>query len=290
VWIERADKRIVQLIGALEKALLVVYLKKGFQEASMLGIYTKSSARSLCKQVGFTLIEILIVVAIIALLAAILFPVFARARENARRAACQSNLKQIGLAAVQYSQDYDEKIVPQSVTDATGAVINWPRLLDPYMKSAQILICPSQKRWLSSSADGNLPTVYGYNRARQPSLTTVTTQTPNRTSIGSFSADSPGPWLTPASLPSPSTTIHIGDSVVWTGSSSNPSPYWGAGSPFLAYEPAATPPAGGSLSSGAANYYPDPRHLEGANFLFFDGHVKWYALPAKPALFSVNDD
>lgn len=57
---------------------------------------------------GFTLIELLVVIAIIALLAAILFPVFARARENARRASCQSNLKQIGLSVVQYTQDYDE--------------------------------------------------------------------------------------------------------------------------------------------------------------------------------------
>src|SRR4028118_1558188 len=60
---------------------------------------------------GFSLIELLVVIAIIAILAAILFPVFARARENARRASCMSNLKQIGLGALQYSQDYDEKMV-----------------------------------------------------------------------------------------------------------------------------------------------------------------------------------
>ena len=62
------------------------------------------------KKFGFTLIELLVVFAIIAILAAILFPVFARARENARRASCQSNLKQIGLGIMQYTQDYDEKM------------------------------------------------------------------------------------------------------------------------------------------------------------------------------------
>ena len=63
---------------------------------------------------GFTLIELLVVVAIIGILAAILFPVFARARENARRASCQSNLKQIGLGIAQYTQDYDERVVTRS--------------------------------------------------------------------------------------------------------------------------------------------------------------------------------
>src|SRR5471032_2605405 len=66
----------------------------------------QSSVRS----IGFTLIEILVVIAIIAILAAILFPAFARARENARRASCQSNLKQIGIGMTQYCQDYDERL------------------------------------------------------------------------------------------------------------------------------------------------------------------------------------
>ncbi|NLC58402.1 MAG: prepilin-type N-terminal cleavage/methylation domain-containing protein [Armatimonadetes bacterium] len=68
------------------------------------------------KQNGFTLIELLVVIAIIAILAAILFPVFARARENARKANCQSNLKQIATAAMMYRQDYDERWLPMSVT------------------------------------------------------------------------------------------------------------------------------------------------------------------------------
>src|SRR5687768_2793280 len=112
--------------------------------------HTRSSRKS-----GFTLIELLVVIAIIAILAAILFPVFARARENARRASCQSNLKQIGLAAAQYTQDYDETICPSMVdTDYPGypaaevagasTVDTYFDLLQPYAKSEQVFICPSR--------------------------------------------------------------------------------------------------------------------------------------------------
>jgi prepilin-type N-terminal cleavage/methylation domain-containing protein/prepilin-type processing-associated H-X9-DG protein len=90
---------------------------------------------------GFTLIELLVVIAIIAILAAILFPVFARARENARRASCQSNLKQIALGIKQYTQDYDEKY-PQAGAGTT-ADPGWAYAIQPYVKSEQIFQCPS---------------------------------------------------------------------------------------------------------------------------------------------------
>ena len=94
------------------------------------------------KKSAFTLIELLVVIAIIAILAAILFPVFARARENARRSSCQSNLKQIGLGIIQYAQDYDEKL-PFACRDAGGDILPWQVTTQPYLKSTQIFKCPS---------------------------------------------------------------------------------------------------------------------------------------------------
>lgn len=91
---------------------------------------------------AFTLIELLVVIAIIAILAAILFPVFARARENARRSSCQSNLKQIGLGFEQYKNDYDQ-YYPGVGAGAVGATVFWPSLIQPYIKSTQIFVCPS---------------------------------------------------------------------------------------------------------------------------------------------------
>src|SRR5688500_13688299 len=104
---------------------------------------------------GFTLIELLIVISIIALLAAILFPVFSRARESARRASCQSNLKQIGLGIMQYTQDFDE-MMPRSCfstasnqcseTSIENVQWKWMDAIYPYVKSEQLFMCPSALR------------------------------------------------------------------------------------------------------------------------------------------------
>jgi prepilin-type N-terminal cleavage/methylation domain-containing protein len=92
---------------------------------------------------GFTLIELLVVIAIIAILAAILFPVFAQAREKARQITCTSNMKQIGLATLMYCQDADE-MFPIGYLDntATGTVTSWPGEIAPYLKSTGVLVCP----------------------------------------------------------------------------------------------------------------------------------------------------
>jgi prepilin-type N-terminal cleavage/methylation domain-containing protein/prepilin-type processing-associated H-X9-DG protein len=93
---------------------------------------------------GFTLIELLVVIAIIAILAAILFPVFAQAREKARQTSCLSNLKQTGLAVMQYTQDYDETY-PTSTQPSSvpGQNLSYRQFLQTYMKSVQVLVCAS---------------------------------------------------------------------------------------------------------------------------------------------------
>ena len=122
---------------------------------------------------GFTLIELLVVIAIIAILAAILFPVFAKAREKARQTSCLSNLKQIDLAVLQYAQDYDE-MMPRSCGYTTPALVlasdAWPnywwQAITPYMKSLQILACPSSGRkyvYSGGVSDTRYVINYGYN-------------------------------------------------------------------------------------------------------------------------------
>ena len=120
---------------------------------------------------GFTLIELLVVIAIIAILAAILFPVFARARENARRASCQSNMKQIGLGILQYIQDYDEKFMPgegyfKNWKIEPGITGSWDLVTQPYLKSMQILVCPSDSRSPTYNSLGT----YGSNLRRSYSM------------------------------------------------------------------------------------------------------------------------
>jgi prepilin-type N-terminal cleavage/methylation domain-containing protein/prepilin-type processing-associated H-X9-DG protein len=119
------------------------------------------------KRTGFTLIELLVVIAIIAILAAILFPVFARAREQARKSTCQSNMKNITLANSMYVQDYDETFMPAIYTDYTWTGLDktgkvFPSPLEPYLKTNKINPCPSDTSvWKPTG--GKFPTSYAWS-------------------------------------------------------------------------------------------------------------------------------
>jgi prepilin-type N-terminal cleavage/methylation domain-containing protein/prepilin-type processing-associated H-X9-DG protein len=99
---------------------------------------------SMTTRQGFTLIELLVVIAIIAILAAILFPVFAKAREKARQTSCLANVKQFNLAILSYAQDYDETL-PMSTTLTGSGAMSLPDLIMPYVKNQQVMFCPSDK-------------------------------------------------------------------------------------------------------------------------------------------------
>ena len=201
---------------------------------------------------AFTLIELLFVIAIIAILAAILFPVFARARENARRSSCQSNLKQLGLGIMQYTQDYDERL-PGSVGGTAGNNLEGGWMvyssfgetgntynpakgsIYPYVKSSQIFVCPSDTigQTTGDSYAINSCTLAGTGPGGQGK------------SLAAF--DETSKWML---LGEESTTAI--DESLGTGSTND-------GYFFEQQDD--------NLSK---------RHLEGSNLLFLDGHVKFY--------------
>lgn len=193
---------------------------------------------------AFTLIELLVVIAIIAILAAILFPVFARARENARRSSCSSNLKQIGLGIIQYTQDYDEKMPVKGygcTGGGPGQCTIWYDMVQPYIKSTQVFKCPSNPvNYLGYG--GTFPSSYGCNSTASGGGDSDTDA-----SVGAFNGYQKDGFAI-AGFSSTSQTIAVGEltSVAWGAEIGN-----------------------GSLNNGFFN-----GHLSTANYLFVDGHVK----------------
>jgi prepilin-type N-terminal cleavage/methylation domain-containing protein/prepilin-type processing-associated H-X9-DG protein len=234
---------------------------------------------------AFTLIELLVVIAIIAILASILFPVFGRARENARRSSCQSNLKQIGLSIFQYQQDYDEQMLKAvSYNPLTPTVSrHWASAVQPYLKSEQIMRCPSDP--LDRAI--NLP-LTGTNGIVIPGVTQGSSYwsgiTPFRISYGynvNFQgtppdANSTAPSIAIAALTNPTQTVMMCDIGTIPDSTKSPLQWLVKPASYLlddyaAYWPKQTPSGNGS----AANYgAPLARHLETTNVLWCDGHVK----------------
>lgn len=190
---------------------------------------------------AFTLIELLVVIAIIAILAAILFPVFARARENARKSSCSNQVKQIGLAIKQYMQDYDD-IFPKDGRAVAAELSGWAYTIQPYLKSEQLLQCPSDSAVV----------VLG------PTTSTLEQRAilPNFTDYA-YNFNLGSGTLSDADVQRQANVVMISDASAGMAASA------------AAY----------SLSRPQSTMGPR-RHLEGGNYVFADGHVKWF-LPSK---------
>jgi prepilin-type N-terminal cleavage/methylation domain-containing protein/prepilin-type processing-associated H-X9-DG protein len=220
---------------------------------------------------GFTLIELLVVIAIIAILAAILFPVFAQAREKARQTVCLSNLKQIGLGGLMYMQDYDEKFYPyvgeftatKRVFWHSGYSVNTPKwttrtdwgLLDPYMKNAAIEDCPSASNVINNQTFYDFMPKYGLNQQYL---------TPQVNGV-----------YTPAALPAlerPAETVWMADAASWNTISL-----------IHAQIPQVFPP------SNALRYFHGRHHGRG-NVLWCDGHAKSFQPIYRPQGQSASAD
>ena len=254
---------------------------------------------------AFTLIEILVVIAIIAILASILFPVFSRARESARRASCASNMKQIGLAWIMYSQDYDEMTTPMYVRAGGGPYLGlsnisyWPDMLYPYIKSGSgknigedsqrgVFTCPSTSGLTMSPEDHWTTVRYAYNQSNVNNDYIV------------FDSGSESRGVSMARLGHPSQTIAFSEGILGGGPflggsdvSTNISeqtaiygaydfntPIKRAGNPNDptalrdSLEDGRLDESGATLSTMATDRTLH-QHMEGSNYVFADGHVKW---------------
>jgi prepilin-type N-terminal cleavage/methylation domain-containing protein/prepilin-type processing-associated H-X9-DG protein len=233
------------------------------------------------KPKGFTLIELLIVIAVIAILAAILFPVFAQARDKARQTMCASNMRQIGLALIMYRQDYDEKN-PNEWPWAGQQIWDWDHtfleVISPYTKSQQIAVCPSAQSGLYYSKKDTRPR--SMNQGGNP--------------IGYFMNETGwcdglymGLEIPDALVPRPSEIIFVGEGtgdkewntfhIAYTVPKDVRSTTCGHNPQFdqpIALTDLYNTPGDDFGLQGFKIVYP-ARHSGGNNYVFYDGHVKW---------------
>jgi prepilin-type N-terminal cleavage/methylation domain-containing protein len=212
---------------------------------------------------GFTLIELLVVIAIIAILAAILFPVFARAREKARQTSCLSNLRQIGTSVLMYAQDWDEMYPISYQNDAVGGIgdasqipLTWPNRILPYIKNAQVFRCPSDGRQPNRDFPGCgiLQQSYCWNANYGIELTSGWNPFPFAVSM-------------PVTLAMSSVVVPSQCAILWDDSSN----WMATGWPAM-YNTLDSPDWGEKFDSDILK----GRHNAGDNFMFGDGHAKWY--------------
>ena len=212
---------------------------------------------------GFTLIELLVVIAIIAILAAILFPVFAKAREKARQTSCLSNLKQIGTSILMYAQDYDETYpieYSMDAPDTSQIPLTWPNRVMPYIKNVQLFKCPTDRRTPNADFAGcrTILESYAWNYAfgRETNCGYAATTL----SLGEVEA--------PAQC-----------AMLWDDSADWLAAGWGA-----AFNTIDSADCARSLDADVLG----GRHNGGDNFMFADGHAKWYRLRATSGVHTIG--
>ena len=258
--------------------------------------------KSVSVRKGFTLIELLVVIAIIAILAAILFPVFAQAREKARAISCVSNLKQIGLSWSMYTQDYDETVVPYSVGGgSTTSAFPWTFVLQPYIKNYQVYKCPDSQYAIGYTYNANIARSDGYNLSGPRALAGI--QLPAATPVfidgngisGPQASSNPPAGFSGWVYPSNQALAFFINGTNFAGGRflNDLTQSQNATLTFGGWSSSATVSAAQGTGANNPGGTAATRHSSGANYSFSDGHVKFMRAPdvnnaGNPAVAGLN--